>query len=547
MKRFLLCLLTGLSALSLSAQEDPMLRAALYLSGASSEEEIPSDWIERLEAAGVVRINSDHLRSGILLSDYQVASIRDYRAASGDILSWEELSLLDGFSREAVAALKPFLSLYSSRMPGAVDTVRVRGSALLRTTLSSVGAKAKMTGESWRAGAAWRGKDGSFYGEKTLRQWRLLVGDFHSKWGQGLVAWTGFSMESLSTLDAFSRRSTGISPVNSYTSASSLRGLAGDYSGRHFRLAAYAAQGGRYGLHGDWLGRRGQLGLSAVWDDGLAMSLDAKYNRRGVDLAGELAFRGGSVGGKASARWKMGEAWKAAAQARVLPSRFSGKKNGEYALALGGAFTDGRWQTLTGRSGFGSSVPRHKASLTLDAALLPVPGTDPRRFQLRAYAVWQWQISAVWALDLRITERYRNYEFPRTDLRLDVKTASGPWLGVFRSELVHCEKWGFLTYAEGGCKADGASWVNAYYAYFRLSAFSTATWNDRIYCYERDAPGTFSVPALSGTGLSVSLVGSLKFRLGRWIILRTYVRGAYVIRRGNTPAPTLILQLQTEF
>ncbi len=544
MKRFIVSLLTGLAAWSLTAQEDAVLRAAMYLSGASSEEEIPADWVERLEGVSVVRINADHLMPGLLLSDYQVASIRDYRAASGDILSWEELSLLDGFSPEAVAALRPFLSLYSSRLPGVADTVRVHGTALVRTTLSSVGAKAKVMGENWRAGAAWRGRDGSFYGETRIRQWRVIAGDFHCKWGQGLVSWTGFSMENLSTLDAFVRRSTGLSPANSYTSASTLRGAAGEYAGRRFRASAYAAQGGRYGLHGDWLARKGQLGMSAVWDGGWNLGLDGKYNISGADLSGELALRKGAFGGKVSARWKMGESWKGALQGRVLPSRFTGKKSGEYALAMGTAFTSGRWQALSGRSGFGSSVPCHKASLTLDAALLPIPGTasgaEPRRFQLRAYSVWQWQISPVWSVDLRLTERYRNYEFPRSDARLDVKAASGPWQGVFRTELVHCEKWGFLTYAEGGYKAD------RFWSYLRLSAFSTATWNDRIYCYERDAPGTFSVPALSGTGLMGSLVGSGKFRLRR-LTLRVYARAACTIRRGNTPAPALNLQLQVEF
>lgn len=540
MKRFLTSLLLGLAAWSLTAQDDDVLRAAMYLSGASSEEEIPSDWVERLESVSVVRINAGHLAPGLLLSDYQVASIRDYRAVSGDILSWEELSLLDGFSPEAVAALRPFLSLYSSRLPGAADTVRVRGTALVRTTLSSVGAKAKVTGESWRVGAAWRGQDGSFYGEKQFGRWRVTAGDYHCKWGQGLVSWTGFSMESLSTLEAFVRRSTGISPVNSYTSSSSYRGAAGEYAGRHVRVAGFAALSGKLGLHGDWLARKGQLGLSVCWDHGLALGLDGKYNSGGMDLSGEVAMREGAFGGKASARWKMGDSWKGALQGRVLPSRFSGKKNGEYALALGTAYTAGSWQSLSGRSGFGSSVPAHKASLTLDAALLPVPGADTRRFQLRAYALWQWQVSAVWALDLRLTERYRNYEYPRSDLRLDVKAASGPWQGVFRTELVHCEKWGFLSYAEGGYKS------GRYASYLRLGAFSTATWNDRIYCYERDAPGTFSVPALSGTGLAGSVVGSGKFRFRR-ITLRAYARAALVIRRGNTPAPTLNLQLQTEF
>ena len=216
MRKLLLCLSLGLFTGILQAQDEAVLRAAMYLSGASSEEEIPADWIERLESVRRVRINSPTLRSGVLLSDYQVACIRDYRSSSGDILSFEELALVDGFSHEAVAALKPFLSLESDRLPGQADTTRLRATALVRGTLSTFGTKGKMDGEYWRAGAAWRGGNGSFYAEGEWRRSRVLLGHFHTRWGQGLAAWTGFSMESLSTVDAFIRRGGGLSPVWSY-------------------------------------------------------------------------------------------------------------------------------------------------------------------------------------------------------------------------------------------------------------------------------------------------------------------------------------------
>ena len=157
MRRFFAGAIAALFFIQVHAQ-DEILRAALYLSGADSEEEIDQDWIQRLE--GMNRVNSGHLRPG-LLTDYQIATLADYRAAHGDILSWEELMLVDGFSREAVDALRPFLSLESRRLPGAVDTVRIKAEALLRTTLKNVGAKARVSGENWRVGGAWRNPDGA--------------------------------------------------------------------------------------------------------------------------------------------------------------------------------------------------------------------------------------------------------------------------------------------------------------------------------------------------------------------------------------------------
>ena len=103
MRRFLAGALAALFFLQSHAQDD-ILRAALYLSGAHSEEEIDQDWIQRLEGMSRVRVNSNRLRPG-LLTDYQIATLADYRAAHGDILSWEELVLVDGFGREAVEAL----------------------------------------------------------------------------------------------------------------------------------------------------------------------------------------------------------------------------------------------------------------------------------------------------------------------------------------------------------------------------------------------------------------------------------------------------------
>ena len=79
-------------------------------------------------------------------------------------------------------------------------------------------------------------------------------------------------------------------------------------------------------------------------------------------------------------------------------------------------------------------------------------------------------------------------------------------------------------------------------------------WSARIYCYERDAPGTFSVPAYNGRGVAVSAVGSCKLRLGRpswpslwrFLSLRGNLRAACVLRAGQPPAPALNLQLQCD-
>ena len=540
MRKWILAFLMAFLPAFSRAQEESVLRAALFLSGASSEEEVDQEWVWRLETAGKVKINSARLRPG-LLTDFQIASIGRYRASYGDILSWEELALVDGFDRETVRVLRPFLSLESRRLPGATDTVKVRSEAILRGTLKNFGIKAKTGTDTWRVGGAWRAPDWTAHAEWSGGPVRLVIGDFNARFGEGLCFWSGFSMESLSTVDAFFKRPTGLSPVWSYSSADVHRGLAAEYEGAGWRVSAFGTLKKVFGLHGEYQGRLGQASVTAGWSkaDGWSASMAGRMNLRGWDLGAEAAFRHGFPAGKASLRSRAGENGKWALQLRIIPSRFSGKKNGEYALAGGYSLKSGRWVQLAGQSGFGSSVPAWNLSLTVDASLLPRPGVDPRRHQLRAYLTGSWQFASAWKGEIRVTERYRNYEPSRLSLRGSIQFSSGPWLSVLRAEGVHCKDWGCLCYLEGGYKGTSLQ------AYLRFSGFSIANWDDRIYVYERDAPGNFSVPAYSGKGISLQGMAGYKLRLGKWT-LKAYLRGGYMIRVQKEPSPTLAVQLQVQ-
>ena len=104
-------------ALSWAQTEEEAVKAAMYLNGASSAEEIEEGEVERIQSIGKIRVNSPGRGARAILSEYQLATLEDYRRHSGDILSWEELALVDGFGKETVEALKPFLSLYSDNLP----------------------------------------------------------------------------------------------------------------------------------------------------------------------------------------------------------------------------------------------------------------------------------------------------------------------------------------------------------------------------------------------------------------------------------------------
>ena len=62
--------------------------------------------------------------------------------------------------------------------------------------------------------------------------------------------------------------------------------------------------------------------------------------------------------------------------------------------------------------------------------------------------------------------------------------------------------------------------------YLRGTLFFIDEWDDRIYAYERDAPGSFNVPAYYGRGYSLSLVARQKIRF-RVLSMRIYWRTGF--------------------
>ena len=516
-------------------EEDAAVKAAMYINGASSEEELEVDEVERLQVIGKVRVNAPGRNARAILSEYQLAALEDYRRQCGDILSWEELALVDGFGKEAVEALKPFLSLWSDNLPGAVDTVsHFRADFLVRATEKKIGTKLKAGGKNWQVAGAARSKawgskeyDWTASAEVGNSQWSMLVGDFNVRYGQGIGIWSGFSMTSLSTIDAFIKRPTGIRPVCSFT-PSQHRGLAGEYHLGRWSLSAFADIQRTAGLHASYTSLRSQLGLTLLPNK---LSSDFAINYKGIDLVGEVAtaFAGlttpsfadligeSMLSGVLVTKFKIKDI-KFAFQTRAIPSTFSGKKYGEYGLATGA-----QWKSQ-----------EMKLSLTADASLLPIPQKDPGRKQLRIYGLWQWQMSETLALETKFTGRYRTWEPSRSDIRLDVKYSNAQWFGATRIEGDYCSGPGILGYLEIGHKS----------AYFRLGAFSTSGWSSRIFCYERDAPGSFTVPAYYGKGINASLYGLWKTSIGRHISAKLCLRAACTIKEAAKPAPSIHLQLE---
>ncbi|MBR6858530.1 MAG: hypothetical protein IKM89_03905 [Bacteroidales bacterium] len=528
MKRRLVLLLL-LAAAPVAAQTDETVRAALFLTGADGPEELDDRFVEELESwrnrpLPLNRASRARLLESGLLTSYQVATLEEYRSVSGDVLSFAELELVDGFGKEAVAVLRPFLSLESARSPGVVvqDTLIFRHSAILRVTLKDVGAKYRLQAGRMEAAGAWKGQSATFYGLFRLRKGKILIGDFNARYGQGLAFWSAFQLAGLSTLEAFSKRANGIAPAWSFNRTGTYRGLAWDYTGKHGQFALFGALDGTVGAHAGWLGRSGQAGVTATPK---RVSLDGRFGFRGVDLFGEAAWGGNAFAGLAGTLFPLGEHWKGALQLRAIPSAYSGKKNGEYGAAAGLSYL--------------SDSRTFKASVTIDGALLPKPESDTGRRQVKSTGLLAWTLSENWLLESRLVVRLRNYDSNRTDLRTDATWNRGTWTVKGRLNGVHDGGFGILGYLEGGWKPSrGAVWL-------RFTGFGTPSWQARIYCYERDAPGNFTSPAYYGTGFSAMAYAGWKKRLGK-TDFKLYLRGSYKWQKEKPGQAGLKFQLMAD-
>jgi hypothetical protein len=202
----------------------------------------------------------------------------------------------------------------------------------------------------------------------------------------------------------------------------------------------------------------------------------------------------------------------------------------QYGLAAGGEFSRGR----------------HKGSWTMDATYHPLSKdpSDPYSLQLKSYLLWEILLMKNMHLKIRVSERIRTWGLPyRTDLRADLKYDFSPFGVLLRLNVLKCDAVGFLTYAEGSYSSGGLSF------HLRQGLFIIDDWDDRIYVYERDAPGSFNAPAMYGRGLWTSAVAGLKFSDR----IRLYLRAAYTcypfmdMEKKKPGKAELKLQLQCRF
>ncbi len=542
-----------------------------------SEVESLSVWLE--SPLEINFASEGRLVSSGLFTPYRAASLADYRSRHGDVLSLEELAAVDGFPEDFVRALAPFISLRSSASAGMTSGrdsgMVVKNFITVRSSVRSVGGLPDYSyglkyrldvNDSFQFGlSANRGLGGTdgtpeggsfylaYYGRGSLG--KIVLGDYRLRYGQGLLLWSGFRMESSSSPESFCARSSGISPYWSFTGEDSSRGVAADFSiGRFSMSSSVAVNGLREMMAGrkdvdlslepavnlSWYGKRVRVGVTGCCTTGAlnaarragsgrsggsgsssgegtggvsaaGCSADFRWCPRGTDVFGEVASDLMTM----KVRALLGTMFRISDSSRMaVRATYS---EDEYTLSAGGSLCGGRSLQLSGKSGFGSSAKMHSGSFGFEGRWYPGRkyGADGPNWQVKTTLNYVLQFSPTVSLAARYALRLRSAgEKSRNDLRVDLRYADGAWSAVFRMNALYNKALGLLSYAEGGWNPGRMS------LYLRAGIFRIDNWADRIYVYERDAPGNYNVPAYYGRGFWAAFTAGI--RAGR--VCRLYLR-----------------------
>ncbi len=573
--------------------------AIILIYGLNSIEEIDEELFERMESISknplkINELSRSKLLSCGLLTQYQVASFLDYTQRNGDVLSYSELAALDGFNVDFVSALRNFVSLDSSRLPGQSKWER---NSIYNTLITRVFTKNNTYEFSPQYSYGFRYKtdinkkyfmrlgfvrsyDSKFHYPSTFtgtvayqtKKLSIVLGDFNLRFGQGLALWNGMSLSGVSKVDSFIKKPTGLSLPSSFSSPTALIGVASELNIRNFtlivftsipKLKAYVYKSTNTISHEDffsgfnlsYFGPRYRLAFTQA---NTISSFDAAFCFYGIDLWGELAidWRKLSPSAVLGATIPIGKMFRFATLIRYFSPNYNASYNGpirtfskskdELALSLGLDFMYGR---------------NHSANLSLDYAHRPSkyktsPPLDASQF--RVILVYDWKINSSFQISMRGSSKlkFKVYEnsskslsivqyskpltiAPRNELRCDFDWDGSRFGTKIRVHGLWSKDFAILGYFEGKYN------IKTFTCYLRQGIFKVDNWDDRIYVYERDLPGSFSVPAYYDRGAWTALY--MKYSLKSFLHLGLRAAYTHYFQRKKPSRAELKFQLTFDF
>ena len=485
-----------------------------------------------------VRINSSGisvLESSGLFTPYQLASLDDYRKKHGSVMSLNELACVDGFGQEFVRVISPFIIIdmngfnTADRRSSFSAEVGIRSgykhNPEIKVSKSTYGIRSRLkyadkftlslsatepydSSKAWptlcTGNLTWQHKSG-----------KVIAGDFNARFGQGLCLWNTATFSSLTSPSSFMKRPSGLAPTYSYTGSSAFTGLAADYTSGRWKATAMLSLPGirksgfrrdlftlepsvnltRYGTGGH-VSMTHHMSFSNIFSSSyripkMLSSADCSFCIRGLNIFSEAVVDWVSLTPAvlAGVEAGIGESLVLASLVRYAPA------SNEHAAALSGQMNHNLHRLLFSAEGIYHPVTKSK---------------DGREsYQVKAQADWEWTALPGLVVRLKLSERVRTWGgMFKTQLRTDVKYASRCWNATLRLDGLYGQKFSCCGYAEAGYDCGVLS------IYARYGMFMVDNWDDRIYVYERDAPGSFNVPALYGRGLWSSFY--LVWKYARW-------------------------------
>ena len=441
---------------------------------------------------------------------------------------------------------------------------------------------------------------------------RILLGDYSARFGQGLLLWSGFSIAGFSSVQSFRRNASGLSASSSFTRTLHGIGLDLTL-GRSTISAVWSTPVQSttprlLSLNYNHIFRTSSTGATLLADPGrlYAASIDFRAGLPRLSLSGEFAFEllpapasaalapaPASAAASAAVPSLAATAVAASASASVAPvaaesaasatpqpdspaaifvpaGLLSAVWTPSYGnrLAVLARYYPQNWSQLaasppsafsTAKDEFGSAFLFQSARYTLSLDLARRLSEANWQYRLLASANLpfrlglpgrtQRKVNSSTGIDgtisVRSLSRFRpSQSLPfRQDLRCDLKLELNRFKLNTRCNLLWCRNFAMLGYIEPGFSDQFFS------LWFRLTGYSVPSWDDRISTWERDIPGSFTVPARYGKGLALSCTSSLTIQRKR-LRHRLNARLSYDVysrKETLTRKPELKLQYRMDF
>ncbi len=264
-----------------------------------------------------------------LLSELEINNLIAFRKKTGTIYSLYEMASIDGFTPDILEKIEPFISFEiqenNNRRKRVVNDLFVRST---RSFSSSASDQSKYEGSPERYysrikhvsanieyGMVNEKDPGEAFFRKSNKQGfdytsaflnfkidqagnRIYVGDYHVRFGQGLVAWQGFSMGKSAEATQVLRSNQGIRSYSSTDENQFFRGFAAQVKSGNFTFSPFLSRN-RIDAHLDTL--NGEAFFGAFQTSG--------YHRAESEIAGENSLRqlvGGANMVYSYDRWSFG-------------------------------------------------------------------------------------------------------------------------------------------------------------------------------------------------------------------------------------------------